>query len=233
VQLNHLLHTPYGAIQGDDAYIQTAAAEYRSADSPDTVLRWYGTVMPSCGWRQGRFWGTSSASAFTNGHSFTSRANSNLVVLVSVGRNGTSGSYLALGVEQVILPPRPQSSYLRGPVDHPYVQVRIALKRGTFRNGQEVVTVTHRTVTGRPALARLVTVIDRIRSSRSVRTFCPGPLQLTGPAWLTFIRADGSRAHAFEMGPGMCGGLSVNGAGWMIDPGVVWRQILGLSGVRG
>jgi hypothetical protein len=188
--------------------------------------------MPSCGWRQGSFWGTSSTSAFTSGHSFISRANSDLVVLVSVGRNGSSGSYLALGAEQVILPPRPESSYLRGSFNRPYVQVRIALTRSSFHNGREVLTVTHTTVTNHPAIARLVTAIDRIRGSRSVRTFCPGPPQRIGPAWLTFIRADGSRVHAFEMSPGACGGLSVNGAGWMIDPGGVWKQILRLSGVR-
>jgi hypothetical protein len=232
VRLKHLLDTPYGASLSDDAYIQTAAAEYGSADAADTVLRWYQAVMPSCGWRQGSFWGTSSTSAFTSGHSFISRANSDHVVLVSVGRNGSSRSYLALGAEQVILPPRPESSYLHGPFNRTYFQVRIALKRSSFHNGREVVTVIHTTVTNHPAIARLVTAIDRIRGSRSVRTFCPGPPQRIGPAWLTFIRADGSRVHAFEMSPGACGGLSVNGAGWMIDPGGVWKQILGLSGVR-
>src|SRR5438309_1206540 len=58
VRLTHLLNTPYGASQGDAQYIQTAAAEYRSADASATVLKWYQAVMPACGWRQGNFWGT-------------------------------------------------------------------------------------------------------------------------------------------------------------------------------
>jgi hypothetical protein len=43
-------------------------------------------------------------------------------------------------------------------------------------------------------------------------------------------RADGSVAHAYELGPGWCGGLAVNGVGWMVDSGKVWKQILALSG---
>lgn len=232
VRLKHLLDTPYGATLSDDAYIQTAAAEYGSSDAADTVLRWYQAVMPSCGWRQSQFWGTGSMSAFTSGHGFISLVNPDLVVLVSVGRNGSGGSYLALGAEQVVLPPRPKSSYLRGPSDRSYVRVHIALRRNSFHQGREIVTVTHVTVTEHRAIARLVTAIDHIQGSRSVRNFCPGPMQRVGPAWFTFIRTDGSRVHGFEMGPGVCGGLSVNGAGWMIDRGAVWKQILELSGVR-
>src|SRR5690349_19523584 len=40
-RLIRLLDTPYGASQGDALYMQTAAAEYRSAAAATTVLKWY------------------------------------------------------------------------------------------------------------------------------------------------------------------------------------------------
>jgi hypothetical protein len=226
VRLSRLLDTPYGASQGDALYMQTAAAEYQSADAAAAVLKWYESVMPSCGWRQGAFWGTSSTSIFTSGHSFIAKANPNLVVLVSVGPNRSSGSYLALGAEEDILPLRPAASYLHGP----FVQLRLALKRSSLQT--QIATVKHTTVTGHRAIARLVSAINSIQGRRSIRTFCPGPPRSTGPAWLSFVRANGSVAHAYESGSGWCGGLAVNGVGWMVDPGSVWTQILALSNTK-
>jgi len=51
-----------------------------------------------------------------------------------------------------------------------------------------------------------------------------------GPAWLTFIRPNHSAVRAYESGPGECGGLAVNGVGWVKDTGPVWNAIRALVG---
>jgi len=59
-----------------------------------------------------------------------------------------------------------------------------------------------------------------------VSGICSGGLSLASPAWLSFVRPNGSVAHAYESGSGVCGGgLAVNGVGWMIDDGRVWNLI--------
>ena len=59
-----------------------------------------------------------------------------------------------------------------------------------------------------------------------------GRLNPPGPAWLSFVRPNRSVVHAFETGPGDCGGLAVNGVRWLTDSGAVWNQVLALTGGR-
>ena len=229
--LKRFVGTPYGAIL-TDAYLQTAGAEYRSGGDVGTVSAWYRAVMPACGWRPAPWGGY--APPLTSSHSYTSTRDSSLSVLLSFGATSSGGSYIAYGVEWVILPARPASSYLHGP----FRQVRIAVNRGAFEGVHRSRLVWHTsraTITDGAAIGRLVTAINGITKRRTVLLRCPGPLRLTGPAWLSFVRSDGSVAHAFEDGTagGCGGGLAVNGVRWLADPGNVWNQILKLSRGRG
>ncbi len=55
---------------------------------------------------------------------------------------------------------------------------------------------------------------------------CSGGLSLAGPAWIPFLHPNGTSDHAFEVGPGVCGGgLAVNGVRWLVDGGRLWNLI--------
>jgi hypothetical protein len=226
--LTRFVATPYGAILSD-AYLQTAGAEYRSGDDVGTVSAWYRAAMAACGWRPASWSGY--AAPFTSARSYTLARNPNLSVLLSFGAIPSGGSYVAYGVEWVILPARPASSYLQGP----FAQIRIALNRGAFegpRGGRLVWRTSRVTITDRAAISRLVGAINGITKRRTVLLTCPGPQRLTGPAWISFIRPGGSVVHAFENGPagGCGGGLALGGVRWLADNGNVWNQIVRLSG---
>lgn len=230
--LKRFVGTPYVSTPAD-AYLQTAGAEYRSGDDVGTVSAWYRAVMPACGWRPGTYW-SGYAPPLTSGHSYTSARDPNLSVLVSFGAAPSGGSYVAYGVEWVILPARPASSYLHGP----FTQLRIALNHGVFEGphrGRLVWRTSRVTITDRAAIGRLITAMDGIKKRRTVVLTCPGPQRLTGPAWISLIRSNGSVVHAFEDGPagGCGGGLAINGVRWLADPGTVWNQIVRLSRGRG
>lgn len=125
--------------------------------------------------------------------------------------------------------PRPPRSYLRGP----FSEVRIALKRGSLIHVRETVHVINTTVLNEHAIQKLVSAINSIKDRRTVSGVCfgrPAGGRLFGPAWLTFVRADGSTVHAVDTGPGACGGgLTVNGVRGLVDTGSVWNQIITLA----
>lgn len=208
-----------------DPYLQTASAEYSTSDSMATVTRWMMRAFPACGWRE-QGYGGGNASVFSQWLTWQLGTNRDITVHVSLGARPAGGTYIAYGVEAIILPPRPARSYLQGP----FSQVRIALRRGRLVNGQLVAHVVHVTIRDRQAIERLVGSINAITGLRTASGVCAGGLRANGPAWLTFVQPNGSVVHAFEAGPGVCGGgLAVNGVRWLIDPGAVWNQILALA----
>lgn len=125
--------------------------------------------------------------------------------------------------------PRPPRSYLRGP----FSEVRIALKRSSLIHVRETVHVINTTVLNKHAIQKLVSAINSIKDRRTVSGVCvgrPAGGRLFGPAWLTFVRADGSTVRAVDNGPGACGGgLTVNGVRGLVDTGSVWNQIISLT----
>lgn len=211
-------------------YLQTAGTEYQTADSTATVSRWFSSHFVGCGWHSNGHWG-GNATAFTTGLTFVSKANPDLSVELSFGDAPSGGSYIGYGVEWIIYPPRPAASYLHGP----FTQLRIALGRSVLQNGSFVQHVIHVTVRDRTAIGRLVSAINSVGGYHTVSGVCVGggPSRI-GPAWLSFMRRNGSTAHAYDAGLGIClGNLAVNGKRWLIDTGAVWTQILALSGGRG
>lgn len=207
-------------------YLQTAAAEYRTSASVATVRAWYPSAFNACGWRPN---GSSStnASILTSGLSFVAARNRNLTADVSFGVAPNGGAYIGYAIEDITYPPRPLQSYLHGP----FVALRIALQRGALRQqGSPTRHVVHLTVTNRRLIAQFVRAINGLTGYFTVPGVCSGGLSLVGPAWLTFVRPHGPAAHAFESGPGVCGGLAVNGVRWLIDDGRVWGLITRVAG---
>ncbi|MGI8968651.1 MAG: hypothetical protein ACR2GA_06070 [Chloroflexota bacterium] len=211
----------------DDPYLQTASAEYRTPDSQGKVERWFRRTFTACGWRHDGRW-SGNATAFTGGYTFVAKHNANLSVEASFGVDPAGGTYIGYGVEEVILPPRPAGSYLHGR----FVAMRIALWRASRANGASN-RVVHTTVLDQSTIRGMVTTINSIRGYRTILGICFGGLRLEGPAWFSLVRTDGSIVHAYETGPGVCGGLAVNGVRWLTDPGSVWSRILGLTSGRG
>jgi hypothetical protein len=224
IPLQHLAGSPFAEIQ-DSPYLQTASAELHSTASSDTVQAWYERTMNSCGWRADGSW-NGNAGAFPYGISFTRGPTGALNTGIDVGfADESDGSTdVALAVEAVRYPAPPAAARIHGS----FVQLRIALSRSGQGSPGPARTV-HAVVTNRRVIARLVGVIDGISAAYTVPTTCFGGLRTTGPAWLTFVRADESQVHAFEAGPGVCGGLAVNGFRWLLDPGTVWSLILPLT----
>jgi hypothetical protein len=210
------------------AYLQTAGAEYQSSDSATIVSAWFRSHLPACGWHTNGYW-NGNASVFTAGRTFVSNANPDLSVEMSYGHGASDGSYIGYGVEWIIYPPRPAASYLHGP----FTQVRIARRRprNILPNSSLVQRVVHTTVRDRTEIRRLVSAINSVGGYHTVPALClgGGAARFGGPAWLAFIRPDSSAVHAYEIGPGACLGLAVNSRRWLIDTGVVWKQILRLT----
>jgi hypothetical protein len=140
---------------------------------------------------------------------------------MTFGDTPTGGTYIAYGAEALTYPARPVGSYLHGP----FRQVRITLGRAVLQRGQPVSHIVRRTLTSGPAIDRFVRDINAISEYHTVSGICSGGLSLVGPAWLSFVRPGGSVIHAFETGPGGCGGLAVNGFRWFIDRGSLWNLI--------
>lgn len=212
-----------------DPYLQTASAEYHTPDSLGQVRSWVRRTFSASGWHgEGSFNG--NASAFTSGISFIANSNPDLTVAVSFGEDASGGTYLGYGVEEIILPPRPPRSYLHGP----FVQLRLAQSIYLHEQTKVEVRTIHTTVQARPIIRRLVQAINGIRGYRTVLGLCAGggPGQ-GGPIWLTFVRANGSMVHAYESGPGACGGLAVDGVRWLTDRGAIWDLLHSLIGGRG
>ncbi|HZS94625.1 MAG TPA: hypothetical protein VFA78_07500 [Chloroflexota bacterium] len=67
--------------------------------------------------------------------------------------------------------------------------------------------------------------INAARGYHTAPFTCVGGFSRTGPAWLSFVRSDGAVVHAYEVEPGECGGLAVNGVRWLIDRGSAWNPI--------
>lgn len=57
-------------------------------------------------------------------------------------------------------------------------------------------------------------------------------MRTIGPAWLSFVRPNGSIVHVYEIGPGACGGPTVNGVRRITDEGTVWNLILAVTEER-
>jgi hypothetical protein len=217
--------SPYPEYPGN-AYLQTAGTEYQSLDATSKVSSWYSSHLRACGWHSSGTW-SGNGSAFTGGLTFVSNAKPDLSIEMSFGGAPSGGTYIGYGVEWVIYPPRPAASYLRGP----FTQVRVALGHNVLQNGNFVQHVVHTTVRDRAAIRRLVSAMNNARGYHTVAPTCVGggPGR-TGPAWLSFVRPNGSTAHAFDLGAGACLGLAVNGKRWLIDMGAVWKQIQQLAG---
>lgn len=207
-----------------DPYLQTGSVEYRVAATSNAVLGWASRVFRGCGWRPDGRWST-NASAFTSGLTFAANNNPDLTVAVSVGAAGANGAYLGYGVMEVTLPRRPPSSYLRGP----FSAVRITLRMPQVRTDQASSRYARATIVDRTAIVRLVRAINAIRGHRTAPVMCVGGVGGAGPAWLSFVKANGTIVHAFEIGPGACGGLAVNGTRWLTDGGAVWNAIVALT----
>jgi hypothetical protein len=203
-----------------DPYLQTGVAEYQTSASVDTVKAWYRQAFVGCGWHTNGSMRT-NASALTSGITFASNLNHNLTMEMTFGDTPSGGAYIAYGVEEITYPVRPTASYLHGP----FSQVRITLRRAVIKEGQPLWHVERRTVSATPTIARFVRSINAVSEYHTVSGVCMGGLSLVGPAWLSFVRPNGSVVHAYENGPGWCGGLAVNGFRWLIDPGSVWALI--------
>ncbi len=203
-----------------DPYLQTAGAEYQSSAFITTVKAWYLKTFTACGWRKNGSM-TTNASALTSGISFVSTGNRNLTMEMTFGDSPSGGTYIAYGAEEITYPRRPAASYLHGP----FSVVRLALDRAVMKSGEPVSHIVHRTLTNHRAIAQLVRSINAITEYYTVSGLCLGGLSLIGPAWLTFVRPNGTTVHAYESGPGYCGGLAVNGTRWLLDDGAVWNLI--------
>lgn len=202
-----------------DPYLQTGVAEYQTAGSVDIVQAWYRKAFVACGWRPDGSM-TTNASALTSGITFASIDTPNLTMEMTFGDTPSGGAYIAYGAEEITYPARPASSYLHGP----FSTVRIALSRTVMQHGQPVSHIVRNTVIGRPLITQFVQSINSITGYYTVSGNCRGGRSLVGPVWLSFVRPDGSVAHAYES-QGCGEGLSVNGVGWLMDDGRVWNLI--------
>jgi hypothetical protein len=227
IPLRPYVGTPYPEIDGDP-YLQTASAEYRIADGYGKVRHWLVSAFTSCGWHRNGSW-SGNSSVLDEGVTLAANTNPRLSLEMSFGTSDTGGTYFAYGVEEIIYPRRPASSYLHGP----FVQVRISLGRATIQNGEPVPHYVQATVLARSAIVRLVSAINSLKGRRTVFPICSGGLSLVGPMWLAFVRRDGSVQHAYETLWGPCGGLAVNGVRGLLDTGIVWKQVIALTGGRG
>lgn len=217
-QLGHIIGRPVFDYPLNQ-YLQMAVAEYQTPTSEVTVMHWYRSAFTSCGWKASGSM-TTNASVLDIGSDFTASNNPNLTVEMSYGLAPSGATYIAYAVEDVTYPPRPARSYLHGP----FRRVRIALQHNSPEGAQKRY-VSRITIADRTAISRLVTAVNAIRDYHTAPFTCFGGLMRTGPAWLTFVRPDSSAVHAFDEGPGACLGLAVNGARWLIDPGLVWKMI--------
>lgn len=226
--LQHPAGSPFAEIQGTP-YVQTASAEFHATSSSDTVAAWYTQNMPSCGWRPNGS-RDGNAGAFPHGISFARGTNQAVIVEVGFADQPDGSTDVAIAVQAVRYPSPLAVARIHGP----FVRVRIALSRIGSNGGVGSTRTVRTIVTNRREIALLVKAIDDIKAAFTVPPVCPGGLRTSGPAWLTFVRADGTQIHAFEAGAGVCGGgLAVNGFRWLLDPGPVWALILRLTTKRG
>lgn len=203
-----------------DPYLQTASAEYQSPSNVSTTKTMVKHQLISCGWRSAGYW-SGNSSIFTSGFTFTLLHNYNLSVELSFGSGPGGPTYLAYGVEEITYLRRPPESYLHGP----FASVRITLRQTTAQDGHAGHAI-HGTIVNRARIGGLVQAINNIRGYHRVSGICAGGPSQFGPAYLAFVHPNGLVEHAFEIGPGGCGGLAVNGVRWLIDRGAVWNRIL-------
>ncbi len=124
--------------------------------------------------------------------------NPRISVYISFGSTPSGGTYLGYGVEAILLPPRPARAYVHGQ----FSRVSIVLKRFSIVQGKTVPHISRVTMQCSGAIHQLVGTINAIEDYRTAFGVCSGGLSLAGPAWLAFIRPNGSSEHAFEVGPG-------------------------------
>lgn len=209
-------------------YLQSGLAEYHTDAGEGTLKKWSIAALTGCGWR--RTLGTMSTNAgiFTSGYDFVRVGNPLLTLQVSFGRDSSGGTDIAYGISDITYPPRPAGSYLHGP----FTQLRLAFTVNSRTPTTLVSHVAHATIVNRVAITRVVRAVDSLTQYQSVRGACvgsgiPGP-GVNTPVWLSFVRADGSVVHAYDLGAGACLGLAVNGYRWLIDDGRVSSLLLSL-----
>jgi hypothetical protein len=225
--LQHSAGSPFAEVESSP-YLQTASAEFHAAVSIDIVQGWYARAMRACGWQSNGGW-SGNAGAFPVGSSFARSHNSDTLADFGFNVKADGSTDVAVAVETVRYPVPPPRARIHGP----FVQLRIADGQSGVRGlAQAPLDVVHSLVTNRQTIARIVAAIDAITAAFTVSTACFGRGDPPGPIWLTFIRANGTKVHAFEFGPGPCGGLAVNGFRWLLDPGTVWRLITPRAQVR-
>jgi hypothetical protein len=203
-------------------YLQTASAQFHTTASSHTVQAWYRQMMPACGWRPNGSW-YGNAGTFPHGITYARGPVQSLSAYIGFADQADGSTDVAIAVEAVRYPAPPAAARIHGP----FVRLNIALGR------YDPARTIHAIVADHQVIARFVKSIDSIKAAFSVPTVCFGGLATTGPAWMTFVRADGSTVHAYETGPGACGGLAVNGFRWLLDPGKVWSLILRVTAGRG
>lgn len=232
IPLHPFVGSPFPEYQ-ESPYLQTAGLEYTVPSSFPNLESWFTRAFHACGYLSDGNW-NGDEGPFSDGLTFESRSNSNLTVEMSFGATPPRGSYIAYGVEEVILPTRPARSYLHGP----FVALKMAVQHNTHTYPSHS-TVVHQDVGDRAAIRHLVSAINSITAYQTVISFChpgvgpPPPIQ---PVWLSFIRPNGTVVHAFADGSGgACGGgFAANGARWLIFGVRAWNQVLALvTGGRG
>lgn len=212
-----------------DPYLQTAVAEYQARAGEATVMQWYGPAFASCGWRAVGF-GFTDASVLRRVIDYA--ANPNLQVEMSFGKAPGGGTFIAYDVQDTTYPRRPARSFLRGP----FARVRVAAGYTPHVAGRRPHTI-HVVVADRRTISALVTAVNKAADYHTAPIECIGAgLRTIGPAWLSFVRPNGTAVHAYEQGPGKCFGLAVNGVRWLVDRGQAWQlieKIVRMSGGRG
>ncbi|MGH2444316.1 MAG: hypothetical protein ACRDFX_14265 [Chloroflexota bacterium] len=142
---------------------------------------------------------------------------------MSFGTDYTSGlAYIAYAAEDITYPPRPARSYLHGP----FTRARIAMERRFGPLGSRPARTVRITLIDRALIHRLVAAVNNVKGYRTAFGVCAGGFSRDGPAWISFVRPNGSVSHAFESGPGGCGELAVNHVRGLLDRGAVWNQLL-------
>jgi hypothetical protein len=214
-------------------YLQTASAELHTMSSSDMAQHWYQHAMRSCGWNANGGW-DGNAGPFPDGISFVQPHDRNTFVDIGFNVLDDGSTDVAIAAETVRYPAPPPRARIHGP----FTQLRLALQVYGSQGSTTQVKTVHAAITDRQTISKVVRAIDGITAAYRARTVCfgggGGGLGTNlGPVWLTFIRPNGSKVHAFEDGPGECGGLAVNGFRWLLDPDAVWSLVLPLAQGRG
>jgi hypothetical protein len=172
-------------------YLQTAVTEYETTQSSGAVRRWYRQTFESCGWRNVETMST-NASVLDVGDTYQRGNDNHLQIDMGFGDTDSAGAYIGYSVLWQTLPPRPAGSYLHGP----FRELRIAYQFNSYTTPNGSHHTVHVAIDNRAAIGRLVRAINGLKY-----VFVPSRLGGggggNGPAWLAFIRPNGTRVHVF------------------------------------